>query len=314
MPTADFLRANLGRLFNSGKTEKLLRLFITLALLLMVARTGADLSWQLATPLLNKGTSVSPRQIASQIPSIRSQPYQNQTTAPAEEIALFGLATGNQPLPGSPSSATPPPSTLGLVLKGIVAVRPMRRALAVIAERAGATEQLYGQGEELPGNAVIREIHPDKVIISRGGVLETLLLDGLKNQATNMKAAPAISRATSAGNNVKPRGDGTNWQITQDYWQEKLADIPGLAREVGVEVYKENDQQKGFRLVAVQNGKLLTELGLQTGDVLLSVNGRAMNSVQEGLAAYQQVKSGGQVTIEINRGGHRETRAYNVGG
>ena len=56
------------------------------------------------------------------------------------------------------------------------------------------------------------------------------------------------------------------------------------------------------------------DLGLQAGDILLSVNGLAMNSVQEGLTAYQQIKAGGQISIEINRNGHRETRSYNVGG
>ncbi|HSH12238.1 MAG TPA: PDZ domain-containing protein, partial [Desulfurivibrionaceae bacterium] len=81
-----------------------------------------------------------------------------------------------------------------------------------------------------------------------------------------------------------------------------------------VEVYSENNQQKGYRLVAVQNSKLLNTLGLLPGDILLSVNGRAMSSIQEGLAAYQQVKSGGQVTIEINRNGRRETRVYNISG
>lgn len=313
MPTADFLKANLGRLIDSGKTEKALRLLVTLALILVVARTGADLTWQVTALLLNKGRAAGADKVTTSIASPLPQSARGQA-APAEEIALFGLAAGVLPAPGAASSEAAPASNLNLVLKGIIAVRPMRRALAVIAERGGATEQLYGQGEELPGSAVIREIHADKVIISRAGVLETLFLDGLPSPTTGKSPTPPSNRATAAGNNIRPRGDGTNWQINQDYWAERLADVPGLAREVGVEVYKENDQQKGYRLVSLPNGKLLTDLGLQAGDILLSVNGRAMNSVQEGLTAYQQIKNGGQITIEINRGGHHETRTYNVGG
>jgi len=312
MPTADFLKTNLVRLFDSGKTEGILRLLVTLALILLVARTGADLTWQFTTPLLSKGRTAATGSIPGQISPARPQPPSQ--TAPAEEIALFGMAAGILPPAGASSAEAAPTSNLNLVLKGIVAVQPMRRALAVIAERGGATEQLYGQGEALPGNAVIREIHADKVIISRAGVLETLFLEGLLSQTTNRSAAPAPPRTASARDNIRPRGDGTNWQINQDYWQGKLADVPGLAREVGVEVYKENNQQKGYRLVSGQNSTLLTDLGLQAGDILLSVNGLAMNSVQEGLTAYQQIKAGGQISIEINRNGHRETRSYNVGG
>jgi type II secretion system protein C len=161
---------------------------------------------------------------------------------------------------------------------------------------------------------VIREIHPDRVIISRAGILETLFLEGFQNPAPKPGTAPRDTRAKSGGDYIQPKGDGINWLINQDYWEERLADVSGLTREVGVEVYSENSQQRGYRLVAVQNSKLLNNLGLLPGDILLSVNGRAMNSIQEGLTAYQQVKNGGQVTIEINRNGRRETRVYNVGG
>lgn len=312
MPTADFLKATLGGLFASRKTEKALRLLVTLALLLAVARTGADLTWQLSVPLLSKGRTAPAEKIASQIAPAQSQPVA-RATAPAEEIALFGLA-GVMPPPSASSSEAAPATNLNLILKGIIAVRPMRRALAVIAPRGGGAEQLYGQGEELPGSAVIKEIHPDKVIISRGSTLETLFLEVLENQAKNPGPAPTASRASVGGNSIRPRGDGINWQISQDYWQERLADVPGLAREVGVEIFKEGTQQKGYRLVAMQNSKLLTDLGLQAGDILLSVNGRPMHSVQEGLTAYQQIKNGGRITVEIDRAGHRETRTYNVGG
>jgi len=313
MPATDLFKTSLGRLFDAGKTAKFLRLLVTLALLLLVARTAADLSWQLATPLLNQGRSAAGAKIPSQITSPMPQPARN-LPAPPEEISLFGQAAGLVSTPGVSGSDVAPATTLNLILKGVVAVHPMRRALAVIAERGGASEKLYGQGEELPGSAVIREIHPDKVIISRAGVLETLFLDNLLNQTSSRPAPPAANRTTSAGSNIRPQGDGTTWQIDQGYWQERLADVPGLAREVGVEIYKENDQQKGYRLVAVQNSKLLNDLGLQAGDILLSVNGLAMSSVQEGLTAYQQIKNGGHITIEINHGGRRETKSYNING
>ena len=62
MPPADLLKATLERLFDSGKTAQILRLLVTLTLILVIARTGADLSWQLATPFLNKGRAASPGQ------------------------------------------------------------------------------------------------------------------------------------------------------------------------------------------------------------------------------------------------------------
>lgn len=313
MAAAESIKSHLGNLFRSGKTAAALRSAVTLLLLFLVARTGADLTWQLGAPLLSKGRAVPAGQPPSRIFPAPPQVSPNRPTPPAEEIALFGQGAEALPLPGASAEAAPL-TTLNLMLKGVVAVRPMRRALAIIAERGSATEKLYGQGEELAANVVIREIHPDRVIISRGGTLETLFLEGFEKPAPAPGPAGTEPRARAAGDYIQPRGDGINWLINQDYWAEKLADVPGLAREVGVEVYSENSQQRGYRLVAVQNSKLLHTMGLLPGDILLSVNGRPMNSVQEGLAAYQQVKSGGQVTIEINRNGRRETRVYNISG
>lgn len=313
MSAAESIKSHLGNLVGSGKAQAALRFSVTLLLLLLLARTGADLTWQLGASFLSKGRPATPGLLPDQIASVDRQTQKSRLTPPADEIALFGQAVGISPSAGGQIEAAPI-STLNLVLKGIVAVRPMRRALAVIAERGSATEQLYSQGEEISGNVVIREIHPDRVIISRAGVLETLFLEGLQDHAPKPGNAPKETRAMSGSDFIQPKGDGINWLIKQDYWGGKLADVPGLAREVGVEVYSENSQQRGYRLVAVPNSKLLSSMGLQTGDILLSVNGRAMNSAQEGLTAYQQVKNGGQITIEINRNGRRETRVYNVGG
>lgn len=314
MSAVESIKSILGPLFRSGKTAAALRLSVTLLLLFLVARTGADLTWQLGSPFLSKSRSLPAGQAPNQFSSATTKPAPKRLALPAEEIALFGQGAGVSPLPGGASADAAPPTTLNLMLKGVVAVRPMRRALAIIAERGDATEKLYSQGEEISPNVVIREIHPDRVIISRAGTMETLYMEGFEKPASRPSPAATKSGFRAAGDYIHPRGDGINWSINQGYWADKLADVPGLAREIGVEVYSENNQQKGYRLVAIQNSTLLNSLGLQPGDILLSVNGRAMSSVQEGLAAYQQIKSGGQVTVEINRNGQRETRVYNVSG
>jgi len=314
MSAAEVAKYHLGNLFGSRKAQTAARFFITLLLLVLLARTGADLSWQLWGAVLSKSGPAPSSQFQGQVSSPSPTSPRPPVSPPAEEIALFGHPPDALTSPGVENTGIPPASNLNLLLKGVVAVRPMRRALAIIAERGGAAEQLYGQGEEIAPGAVIREIHPDRIIVRRGSVLETLFLESLQPQAPKPPAAVAAQPSRAAGNYLQPKGDGINWLINRDYWTERLADVPGLAREVGVEVYSENNQQKGYRLVAVQNSKLLNNLGLQPGDILLSVNGRAMNNVQEGLAAYQQAKGGGQITIEINRNGRRESRVYNIGG
>lgn len=313
MLNTDSIKVFLARLPTTGKGERLLRLSTTLLLALLVARTAANLSWQLAAPMLihesARSTSVIPEQRAPK-PSLS-----RDHSRTGNEIALFGQAAGSASTPESSQLEAAPVTTLSLILKGIIAIQPMRSALAIIADKGGNNEQLYGLGDQIPGNASIREIHADRVIISRGGVLETMFLEGSQPAEKSKPAAGSIRGASTRGNaNISPRGDGTNYQIEQDYWEERLADLPGISREVGVEIYKENDKQRGYKLLSAQGSRLLNSLGLQPGDILLSVNGRPMTSVQDGLAAYQQIRKGGRIQIEIIRNGKRESRVYNIGG
>ena len=97
------------------------------------------------------------------------------------------------------------------------------------------------------------------------------------------------------------------------YWDNRLADIPSLAREIGVDIYKENNVQKGYRLLSARGSKLLQDLGLQPGDVLHEVNGVPLNSVHDGLAVYKNIANATEVRVTISRNGKRESRVYRIG-
>ena len=73
-------------------------------------------------------------------------------------------------------STRAPETKLDLVLKGVLATSPMSMASAIIARKKNGPEDIYSIGDKLPGNVTIKEIHPEHVIISRGGQLETLRL------------------------------------------------------------------------------------------------------------------------------------------
>jgi general secretion pathway protein C len=315
MLKSDSIKVLLGRLPAADKAESLLRFSLTLLLALLIANNLANLSWQLAAPLFNRKAS-SAMAAPPQQRSAKSVASPGHSRA-SEEIALFGRADTSATSTQSSQLEEAPATTLNMTLKGVIAIQPMSRALAIIAEKGGNNEQLYGLGDQIPGNATIRVIYPDRVIINRSGMLETLFLEGSQPAGTTDSSQPAgrnRTRSANVGGTISSLGDGTSFEIQQNYWNQRLADLPGLSREVGVQIYKENDKQMGYKLMASRGSSLLSSLGLQAGDILLSVNGRAMNSVQNGLAAYQEIRNGGQVRIEIIRNGQRESRVYNIGG
>lgn len=102
------------------------------------------------------------------IPAI---PKRTTTTTPI-------ISIGNLPIFGHYQQTLDdlPITTLPLLLKGtIVVLNDPQQSLAIISASDRKTKD-YKMGDMLPGNAVIKQIDQDTVIIDHNGMLEKILL------------------------------------------------------------------------------------------------------------------------------------------
>lgn len=303
--------------FMGGAALETWRVMLGVFLALLVAQTSASLTWKIVglTSLAGKDASL-----------LGGEGYKPQAsdkisrvvrvTLSSEELSMFGKA-GKRERPSLPlelDAKGAPETTLALVLKGVITAEPRHRALAIISEKGKKgkdAEQLYGVGEKVPGDAVISKIFVDRVILRRGGVLETLMLQAKKG--TDLAKNSKGRRRNSSSNPIHNLGDGVHWKIDNAYLNQRLGDIPSLAKEIGVEVHKVNNIQKGYRLVSARGSKLLRDMGLQPGDILQEVNGVKLDSIQAGLSVYQKMRTEKNIRVVISRNGRRETRIYEIG-
>jgi general secretion pathway protein C len=97
---------------------------------------------------------------------------------------LFGQAAQGRPeVRTSPTLA--PETRLKLTLSGVIAATdPQQAARAIIAGPDGQ-EKSYTIDDRLPGGAVVKEIYPDRVILTRGGKYETLPLPRTRLKLNN---------------------------------------------------------------------------------------------------------------------------------
>lgn len=87
-------------------------------------------------------------------------------------INLFGKA-GAQAAQQPQSTENLPETNLRLYLRGVMAGDENSVASALIEDASNDTEA-YLIGDELPGNATLRSVYPNRVIIERSGKLENL--------------------------------------------------------------------------------------------------------------------------------------------
>lgn len=297
-----------------GRSADWLRAFVSLVLIALIAQLMAVITWDLVT--FRKTRPLAPLAPAAKGPAGQ----QGKVGATGPDQALLNLF--GQPGPGPaliiPSQATTvesiPKSTLGLVLKGIIGLKPKKRALALISEKDKTiAEEVYGIGDMVAGVAELKEIYSEHVVLMRAGKLEILQLEEEVRAISAPAGEQEPAKVARTGPDIINRGDGIHWQVNQGYLKERLADLPSLAKEVGLDAYRENNMQKGYRLISTRGSKMLEDLGLKPGDVLLEVNGIKLIDAHRGLLAYQKLRDAQEISMAIERNGTPKTMIYSIG-
>ncbi|GGC71043.1 type II secretion system protein N [Marinobacter halophilus] len=106
---------------------------------------------------------------------------QNVPNVQLASLTVFGTAAENN---GSPELDTEnlPETNLRLALRGVLAAEGEFPGSALIEDDKGKTEA-YLVGNELPGNAKLRTVFPNRVIIERAGKLENLYFPELDDRS-----------------------------------------------------------------------------------------------------------------------------------
>jgi S1-C subfamily serine protease len=80
---------------------------------------------------------------------------------------------------------------------------------------------------------------------------------------------------------------------------------------VGVEL--NGNSTGGARISSVQPNSPATQAGLQPGDLITSVNGKAVSSTEQFIATVDQYQPGQSVTVTVKRGGQSKTISLKLG-
>ena len=202
---------------------------------------------------------------------------------------LFGVYQ-----PQASNLAAAPDTRLNLTLMGIFAGTRKSESRALIAQQNG-DEKPYSIGDEVVGGVSLQAIFPDRVILTRGGQLETLRLDKDKASGDFLAGAPGgmVDANTTA-------------QLAQAR-QEMLQDPNKAAEYIRVQPVSVGGQMKGYRIYPGQNQALFANAGLRPGDLVTSVNGIQLDDTQKALQMLNDLSKASNVSVVVERGGQPQT-------
>lgn len=278
-----------------------LPLVLTVLVVLLLAYELAGLTWRWMQ---------GPAQVQALPP-----PAADTAAAPAKQADatrvvaahLFGQAEAT---PGGNEEVLAAPETrLNLELRGVFATGDQTGA-AVIAD-ASRQEHYYRIGESVAGEAKLHEVHPDRVILERGGRYEALTLPKQPlpgsgtGQPSQAPGAPAPSAAPAA-NTSETR------QMLQQYRQTLINEPKQLMNLVRFTPVTKGSQTIGYRLSPGADRTLLARFGLRNGDVVTAVNGLPVDGASGGVDIIQKLASAEQLVLQVERDGVPQTFTFQI--
>lgn len=252
---------------------------VTIVLVVVIAAQLAALLWR----ALGSGGSESelaPPISAPETPAVDLSAIVN--------AHLFGVAASS----GDPSQA--PATSANLTLAGTLAGLQPEQGWAIIGA-SGQSARVYATGAALPGGSKLFAVYPDRVILDRGGARESLLLPRLSGAGGAPMAASnlpsPVSQNASLADNVRQllvQNPSTGGDL--------LRPQPVFA----------GGTLKGYRVYPGRNRAQFVSLGLQPGDLVMSVNGAPLDDPNRGLEILRGIGQGSAVTLTIDRGGQQQ--------
>lgn len=208
------------------------------------------------------------------------------------EAHLFGEASADAE-PSASEAEDAPETQLNLTLRGAVAAADERFAHAIIADGSGV-EKVYFLKDAVSGGAILQQVQADRVILNRGGVLESLLLprEAETGGVTGPRPGPV------------PMSEARRGPSVQEVVTQNAGTITEIIRP---QPYMPNGELKGYRIYPGRNREQFVALGLKPGDLVTEINGMALNNPAQAMELFRALADTTQVTVTLDRDGQAQT-------
>ena len=278
--------------------------WVSVGFTVLIAHGAAQMTWLFATPTQTGGAQIDTNK-AQQFKELAGQARLRSLA----DLHLFGVAQ-QQTKPRAVTQEAPidaPKTNLKLVLKGVFASNDPDKAMAIIADAAGK-EKLYGVGAQVPGNATVHAIYPDRVILERNGRFETLQLPRQRLPENAVVARP-FNRSAAVRSSSRLSADTS--KKLQDIKQMLKKDPQSLWKQVRIEPVIQDGKVYGYKL-SHNDAQLMRSVGIENTDVITAVNGYPLDDPAVLYELLSEFDTASEISLTVERNGGTEVLVINM--
>lgn len=209
------------------------------------------------------------------------------------ERGLFGEGKG-------PSSS---PTVESSVYRLIGTIEGGSLSGAVLEDASG--QSFYRINQKLPDGSQIIKVQRDKITLRRADSSTTEI------QVVDDTKIVNVSRPVVNPAGVRKLSEG-KWMVDQREVTASTENVNQLLTQARALPFMEQGKTVGFRISEIVPGSLYEKIGLQNGDVIQKINSQDVDDPAKFFQMYQNLKEERSISIDLMRGGQRQTLNYEI--
>ncbi len=236
--------------------------------------------------------------------------------------------------PEGPAGALPPGPAVAfdgrrselplLLVATMEALDPENSRATLQSQRTGGTSLVW-PGSQIAAGVEVLGIERGRVLLVNNGLREYIPI-GEEPPKPAAKASPKDPAGAKPNKPAKPRaggipgaedaikcdGGGHSCTVERSFVDGLLKNPMQAATQIRVMPAQRDGEAYGFRLGRVRPGTLPQLLGLETGDVVLAVNGYELNSIDGAMSLLGKLRRASNLEVSIERKGRQLTKAVTI--
>lgn len=181
---------------------------------------------------------------------------------------------------------------------------------AVIEDTRKREQNLYRVGDSIQ-NATIKMILREKIVLAVEGTDEVLAMEEV---GTSGGPAMMAARGRPMPIEVATAEPSMDQRISlqRAMIEDAFQDVNKLMTEVAITPHMQDGRPEGLALNNIRPNSIFRRMGLRNGDILVGVNGAEIQSVEDAMQLYTNLRSSSEVQLQIRRRGQDRNIVYNL--
>lgn len=179
---------------------------------------------------------------------------------------------------------------------------------AIIEDSSSKSQQLYKIGDKIK-NSSIKMILREKVVLTVDGVDEILQMERPDKKSLASKSSPPSSKPDM------PQRPDVEKEIPIDRKEVETAmgDVNNLMKQISIKPHITDGKPDGIAVSSIQANSIFKKAGLQSGDVIMSIDGKEIKTFEDVMSMYESIKSSNRIEMQVKRGDAPVSLVYSLG-